>query len=171
MSAADGKRNATGGKRRAAAGKQNAPAGERSPAAGEQNAAAGEPPAVDSPGGLRVLVAALVFAEAAALIGAAGLLLVLAVTSSEGSPVELISLAAIAVIVGGGLALCGRGVLAGLPWTRGPVLTWQLLQAAVGAPLTTTGVWWAGVPLLASAVVVGVLIAGRHVIPPPQDRF
>lgn len=118
-----------------------------------------------------MLVAGLVFAEAAALIGAAGFLLVLAVTSSQDSPIQLISLAAVAAVVGAGLALCARGVLSGRYWARAPVLTWQLLQAAVGAPLTTTGIWWAGVPLLASAVVVGVLIIGRHVIIPDAERF
>jgi len=51
------------------------------------------------------------------------------------------------------------------------VLTWQLLQAGVAMPLSTTRLWWVGVPLLAVAIVAGVLIAGRHVIPRPSgDR-
>ena len=119
---------------------------------------------------LRTLVAGLISIEAVLLLFAGGFLLLRAVTSDQESPAELISLAAIAVIVGLGLGLCARGVLAGLSWTRGPVLTWQLLQAAVGAPLSSTASWWAGVPLLALAVVVGVLIAGRHVIERPADR-
>ncbi len=124
----------------------------------------------DPAGRLRLLVASLVGAEAALLLFAAAFLLGRAATTNDESPAELISLAVVAVVVGLGLALCARGVRSGLSWTRGPVLTWQLLQAAVGAPLSSTGSWWAGVPLLAAAVVVGVLIAGRHVIPRPAGR-
>jgi hypothetical protein len=120
---------------------------------------------------LRLLVAGLVLLEAVLLIGAAVVLLVAAVGSDQDNPAALVALAAIAVIVGGGLALCARGVTRGLRWTRGPVFTWQLLQAGVGMPLSTTGAWWAGVPLLAVSVVVLVLIAGRHVIAQPLDRF
>jgi hypothetical protein len=119
---------------------------------------------------LRLLVAGLVLLEAALLIGAAIVLLVAAVVSDQENPAALVALAAVAMIVGGGLALCARGVTRGLRWTRGPVLTWQLLQAGVGMPLSTT-LWWAGVPLLAVAVVTGVLIAGRHVITQSSDRF
>ena len=120
---------------------------------------------------LRLLVAALVAVEAALLIVAAVLLVVNAVTSDSGNPAALISLAAIALLIGVGLAFCVRGVLGGLRWTRGPVLTWQLLQAGVGMPLSTSGAWWAGAPLLAVSVVVGVLIAGRQVITQASDRF
>jgi hypothetical protein len=120
---------------------------------------------------LRVLVAALVGVEAALLLVAAGFLVFRATTSDQESPLELISLAAIALAVGAGLAWCARGVLAGLRWTRGPVLTWQLLQAAVGAPLCSMGSWRVGVPLLAVAVVAGVLIAGPRVVPWDSDRF
>jgi hypothetical protein len=94
-----------------------------------------------------------------------------AATADQESPAALIALAAIALVVGAGLAYCARGVLGGLSWTQGPVRTWQLLQAAVGAPLSSTGSWWAGVPLLAAAVVVGVLISGRQVITRRPDRF
>jgi Na+-driven multidrug efflux pump len=120
---------------------------------------------------LGLLVAALVALESALLIVAAVALLVNAVTSDRGDPAAPIALAAIALFIGVGLAICVRGVLRGLRWTRGPVLTWQLLQAGVGMPLSTSGAWWAGAPLLAVSVVVGVLIAGRHVITETSDRF
>ena len=120
---------------------------------------------------LRVLVAGLIAIEATVLVGAAVVLLVASVMSSDGNPGELIALAAIALIVGIGLGLCARGVLSGLRWTRGPVVTWQLLQAGVGMPLSTTGAWWAGVPLLAFAVVIGVLMFGRRVITESAERF
>jgi len=92
-----------------------------------------------------------------------------ALRSGRDNAAATISLAAIAVVVGIGLAFCARGVARGLRWTRGPVLTWQLLQAGVGMPLSTTKAWWAGVPLLAVAIVVGVLIVGRHVITEPTN--
>jgi hypothetical protein len=132
----------------------------------EVNDLEGSPPAR-----LRLLVAGLVLLESAVLIGAAVILVVAALASDQDNPAALAALAAIAIIVGGGLAFCARGVTRGLRWTRGPVLTWQLLQAGVGMPLSTTGAWWAGVPLLAVSVVVGVLIAGRHVITQPSERF
>ena len=119
----------------------------------------------------RRLVAGLIGVEAVMLIGAAVFLLVSAVTSSQENPAALAALAAIALVLGVGLGLAARGVLSGLRWTRGPVLTWQLLQAGVGMPLSTTGAWWAGLPLLLVALVVGVLIAGQQVIPQSAERF
>jgi hypothetical protein len=135
------------------------------------NAAADDEPPELSDHRLRVLVAGLILIEATVLVGAAVVLLVASVMSSDGNPGELIALAAIALIVGIGLGLCARGVLSGLRWTRGPVVTWQLLQAGVGMPLSTTGAWWAGVPLLAFAVVIGVLMFGRRVITESTERF
>jgi hypothetical protein len=120
---------------------------------------------------LRLLVAALVALESVLLVAAAVALLVNAVTADRDNPAALIALAAIALFVGAALAICARGVMRGLRWTRGPVLTWQLLQAGVAMPLSTSGAWWAGAPLLAVSVVVGVLIVGRHVITETSDRF
>jgi hypothetical protein len=120
---------------------------------------------------LGLLVAGLVTLESVLLVVAAVALMVNAVTSDRDDPAALVALASIALFLGVGLAFCVRGVLRGLRWTRGPVLTWQLLQAGVGMPLSTSGAWWAGAPLLAVAVVVGVLIAGRQVITETSDRF
>jgi hypothetical protein len=119
---------------------------------------------------LRVLVAALVGLEALLLMLAAVTLLVAVVTGEEVNVPGLVFLAVIGLAFGAALGFCARGVLAARPWTRGPVLTWQLLQAGVAMPLSTSGAWWAGAPLLAVAVVTGVLIAGQKVVPRP-DRF
>jgi hypothetical protein len=119
---------------------------------------------------LPLLVAVLVGVEAVMLLAAAVFLVVQAVTSDRGNLAAGISLAAITIAVGAGLAVCARGVASGLRWTRGPVFTWQLLQAGVGMPLSTSRAWWAGVPLLAISIVVGVLIAGRWVITEPSDQ-
>ena|SRR5689334_20792818 len=119
---------------------------------------------------LSALVAALVALEAVILLVAAVFLLVEALRSNGDDLAAGISLAAIAIVVGAGLAICARGVARGLRWTRGPVLTWQLVQAGVGMPLSTSRAWWAGVLLLAVAIIVGVLIAGRRVIKESADR-
>ena len=119
----------------------------------------------------RPLVVGLVALEAGMLVVATVFLLVSAVSSDQDSPAALAALAAISLGLGAGLAWCAGGVRAGLGWTRGPVLTWQLLQVGVGMPLCTTGAWWAGVPLLAVSVVVGVLIAGQQVIPRSAERY
>jgi hypothetical protein len=134
------------------------------------SAAADETPErSDNP--LRTLVAALVLIEAALPIGGAVVALVNTLTSTPDNAAFLLSLAAIGLVLGAGLAVCARGVLRGLRWARGPVLTWQLLQAGVAMPLSTSSSWWAGVPLLAVSIVVGVLIAGKQVIPQTSDRF
>ena len=111
---------------------------------------------------LALLVAGLVGIEALLLLAGAGVLL-FEVATSDGSAATVM-MAALAAVVGVGLGFCARGVAQGRRWTRGPVLTWQLLQAGVGMPLSTSGAWWAGVPLLAAAVLVGVLVAGSKVI-------
>jgi hypothetical protein len=73
-------------------------------------------------------------------------------------------------VVGVGLLICARGVAHRRRWTRGPVLTWQFLQAGVGMPVSTSQAWWVGVILLAISIVVGVLIVGRQVITETSDR-
>src|SRR3954454_21250067 len=112
---------------------------------------------------LALLVAALVGLEAVLLLVGAVVLLIDTFTSDRDNLGAASALAAVLVVLGVALAVCARGVIRGQRWTRGPVLTWQLLQAGVAMPLSTTRLWWVGVPLLAMAIVAGVLIAGRHV--------
>jgi predicted branched-subunit amino acid permease len=118
---------------------------------------------------MRMLVVALVALEALVLLGLTAVLLVEAIRSEHEGRASGAGLAVLALIGGVGLAFCARGVARGLSWTRGPLITWQLVQAGVAMPLATTKAWWLGVPPLAAAVVVGFLIAGRHVVP-PADR-
>ena len=118
---------------------------------------------------LRVLVAGLLGLEV--LVGlAAAVFLVVEVATSRISksdhPGAVLFLVALALVLGVGLLACARGVLRGDAWTRGPVVTWQLVQLAISVPLSTSSTaWWAGVPLLAVAVVVGVLMLGKQVVP------
>ena len=115
---------------------------------------------------LALLVAGLVAIEAVLLLAGAAVLTVEAITSDRDNLAAALALDAIVVIIGIGLGACVPAVARGRRWTRGPVLTWQLIQAGVAMPLSTTPAWWVGVPLLAAAIVVGVLIVGRHVITP-----
>lgn len=112
--------------------------------------------------GLRLLVSVLVGAEALALLAGATALVVEGVGAEQ--PVNSFGLALIAAVVGLALAAAVRGLRQGARWTRGPVLTWQLLQAGVGMPVSASNYWYIGVPILAMAVIVGVLVAGRQVI-------
>jgi hypothetical protein len=118
---------------------------------------------------LAFLVAALVGLEALLLLAGAVFLVAEGLTSDQEEPGAAIALAVVVLVIGAGLAFCARGVAHGLRWSRGPVLTWQLLQAGVGMPVSTAQPL-VGVPLLAVAIVVGVLIAGRQVITQPSDR-
>ena len=139
-----------------------------------------EPVTPESVGGepdgqrLRVLVCSLVAVEAAALAAGAAVLLGQAATGDSAggsdslSTGAILAMAALVAAVGGGLAVCAWGVFQRARWTRGPVLTWQLLQAGVGVPLSTSQAWWLGAPILALSVLVGVLIAGRHVLGDPR---
>jgi drug/metabolite transporter (DMT)-like permease len=115
---------------------------------------------------LRVLVAVLVGLETLGLLGLAVFLTAEVFRVEPSSRGFTAGLALLALVGAAGLAVCTRGVARGLRWTRGPVITWQLVQAGVALPLATSKAWWVGVPLLAVAVAVGALLAGRHVVPP-----
>ncbi|GAA3591778.1 hypothetical protein GCM10022223_02990 [Kineosporia mesophila] len=111
---------------------------------------------------LRLLVAVLVGLEALALLAGAVALVIEGIGAER--PMNDIGLAVVAAVVGLALGGCARAIRQGARWTRGPVLTWQLLQAGVGMPVSASSLWYVGIPILALAVVVGVLVAGRHVI-------
>ena len=126
-------------------------------------AASGPEPGGSGPR-LRQVVQVLVTLEAVALVVGAVAGVIAVAAGDPSNPGAVLSLAAIALVLGIGLGFCARGIASGARWARGPVLTWQLLQAGVAMPLSASGAWWVGVPLLAVAVVAGVLVAGRHVI-------
>jgi len=81
-------------------------------------------------------------------------------------------LALMALVVGAGLGASARGLATSRGWARGPVITWQLIQAAVAiqtlrghgaVPMSPAAQWLVGLPLLLGALVVlaGVLLAQR----------
>jgi hypothetical protein len=127
-----------------------------------------EPETATGRQGLRLLVAVLVGLEALALLAGAAVLVAEGLGAER--PMNSIGLAVVAAAIGLALAGCTRGLWQGARWTRGPVVTWQLLQAGVGMPVSASNYWYIGVPILAMAVVVGFLVAGKHVIAQEEGR-
>ena len=114
------------------------------------------------------LAATLVALEAAGLLAGAVYFGVETLSTTPDSMGAAISLVVMAALLAAGLAVCVAGVLQHRSWVRGPVLTWQLVQGGVAMRLTVLVAWWIGVPLLAAAIVIGVLIAGPWVIEPRE---
>lgn len=72
---------------------------------------------------------------------------------SIGVTVALVGFAAL-------LVAAARALWLGRRWGRGPVVTWQLLQFAVGASAIGANPWWATyVPMAVALVVVAGLLA------------
>ena len=117
---------------------------------------------------LQQLVAALVLAEALLLTGAAVTLAVATARDPDEHVLASVAVVVVALLIGGALAWCARGVLAGARWSRGPIVTWQLVQAGVAMPLLLSNAWWLGVPLFMVGIAVVALVAGGRGI--PRDR-
>jgi hypothetical protein len=116
---------------------------------------------------LRVLTGALVAVEALVLVGLAVFLVVETFVATAAEPGGAVALAALALVAGAGLGACAYGLVRGQGWTRAPVVTWQVLQAGVALPSLRTDTWPIGIPLLAAAVTVLVLVlAGRATTTP-----
>jgi len=80
---------------------------------------------------LVTVLAVLVFAECA-LLGAASIYLVVeTIVSTPASLASAIALTVLTVIATIWLAVVAVGLLRGQPWTRGAIVTWQVLQIAV----------------------------------------
>jgi hypothetical protein len=118
--------------------------------------------------GARGWAALIVAAEAAVVVGAGIYLAVETVVGDAHQRAAAAVLSVIVLAVGLALAWCARALAAGHGWARGPVLTWQLLQAAVAfqtlsnraaMPMPPAARWAIGAPLLAAAMFVfGVLL-------------
>jgi hypothetical protein len=118
--------------------------------------------------GARGWAALVVAAEAALLVGAGIYLAIQTVVGDANQAAAAAVLTVIVLAVGLALAWCARALAAGRGWSRGPVLTWQLIQAAIAfqtlsnraaMPMPPAARWAMGAPLLAAAVfVVGVLL-------------
>lgn len=72
-----------------------------------------------------------------------------------------VATAVVAAALAVGLSLCARALLAGRRWARAPMLTWQLFQVVLTAPLATGPLWPVAVVFVLLAVAAGVCLASR----------
>ena len=117
----------------------------------------------------RRVTATLVSVEALVLLAAGIFLGVETVVATATQFGGAVALTVLTLAMGAALAVCARAVLHGRRWVKGPVLTWQLVQAGLAMPLSASERWYLGVPLLALCVVVGVLVAGDRVVPAARE--
>jgi hypothetical protein len=113
---------------------------------------------------LLVVVVAAVALEAALLVGVAVLEAAAALRGEAAVPGSALALGAMALLVGGFLLLCARGLWHGRRWARGPVATWQLLQLAVAVPMVLGPRWALGVPVVAVSLLTGIGLLTRPVV-------
>jgi hypothetical protein len=115
------------------------------------------------PGSPLSLVAGLVAAQGVGLVGVAVFYLVELVVATTSDVGRALVTAALAVLAGVGLLLVGRGLLRGRRWARSPALVTNLILVPVAVGLVQGGRWYVGVPLLAWAAAVVVLLFTRAV--------
>jgi hypothetical protein len=112
----------------------------------------------------RLLVAAVVAGEGLFLLALGLFLGVENLVAEAVEPVAAWFLAILTFLLGAALLACARAVLAGSPWVRAPVITWQLLQAFASLPSLRSSAWYVGLPLLVAAVVAGVGVGRPGVV-------
>jgi uncharacterized membrane protein (DUF2068 family) len=118
-------------------------------------------PAVQ-PSALQV-VAGLVGLQGALLVGIAAFYVVELVVATATDVTRALVSAGLALLAGVGLLLVGRGLLRSGRWARSPALVTNLILLPVAVGLLQGGRWYAGVPLLAAAAVVVVLLFSASV--------
>lgn len=107
---------------------------------------------------LLALAVAVVFAEAAALAVGGGVLVLDVLRGRAEYVGSTLGIALFAWALAALLAGAARALARGRRWGRGPVMTWQVLQGAVGF-LQLPGMPWFAAALIGSAllVLVGLL--------------
>ncbi|TDE97470.1 hypothetical protein EXU48_04580 [Occultella glacieicola] len=112
----------------------------------------------DRPLSLRIgLAVALLEAVGLVVIGVASVVLALAGDAAFAGFAA--GVLVVLLLIGGLLFLAVRALWQGKRWGRGPVITWQLLQFAVGAASYASVPWWAAtVPMVLAVVVVVTLL-------------
>jgi uncharacterized membrane protein (DUF2068 family) len=113
-------------------------------------------PAVQ-PSALQV-VAGLVGLQGALLVGIAAFYVVELVVATAADVTSALVSAGLALLAGVGLLLVSRGLWRCRRWARSPALVTNLILLPVAVGLLQGGRWYAGVPLLAVAAVVVVLL-------------
>jgi hypothetical protein len=114
--------------------------------------------------GLLVLLAALLYLEAAALAGLTVFLIVEVVSLRPDSYASAIALIVLAAIGALWPAIMGTYALRGRPWIRGGTVTWQVLQALLGITAIAGGSALGWVLVVASVVVLIVLFTKPVVV-------
>jgi hypothetical protein len=114
------------------------------------------------PAGARPLAAtalvALVAGQGVGLVGLAVFFLVELIVATPLSVARALMAALLTLLGGAGLLLVARGLSRGRRWARAPALVTQLLAMPVAAGLVQGGRWYVGVPLIAWALAVLVLL-------------
>jgi hypothetical protein len=100
--------------------------------------------------------AGLVLVEAGAALVGAGIYLVELLTATATVRRNVAMLVVLLGLLGAGLLLVARGLLAGRRWARSPAVTWQVLLLAVAWYVVSAGHLLPGVALAAVAVVAAV---------------
>jgi hypothetical protein len=109
------------------------------------------------------VVAGLVLAQGGLLVGIAVFYAVeLAVANAADVTRALVS-AGLTLLAGAGLLQVGRGLLQARRWARSPALVTNLILVPVAVGLLQGGRWYLGVPLIAAAATVVVLLFSSSV--------
>jgi len=109
------------------------------------------------------VVAGLVLAQGGLLVGIAVFYAVeLAVATAADVTRALVS-AGLTLLAGAGLLQVGRGLLRARRWARSPALVTNLILVPVAVGLLQGGRWYLGVPLIAAAATVVVLLFSSSV--------
>jgi len=109
------------------------------------------------------VVAGLVLAQGGLLVGIAVFYAVeLAVATAADVTRALVS-AGLTLLAGAALLQVGRGLLRARRWARSPALVTNLILVPVAVGLLQGGRWYLGVPLIAAAATVVVLLFSSSV--------
>jgi hypothetical protein len=109
------------------------------------------------------VVALLVALQGAGLVGIAAFVLIEVAVATASDLGRALVTALLALSAGAGLLVVGRGLLHGRRWARAPALVTNLILVPVAVGLLQSGRWYVGIPLLAWAAAVVVLLFSRAV--------
>ena len=116
---------------------------------------------------LLILLAVLLFAEAALMIVVVGWLLLQLVSAKPDSIAGGVAIVVLAVIGALWVLLAGIGAARGRSWMRGAAISWQLVQAAVALGCFQ-GLY--AEPALGWALLMPALVCVALVVSPPVTR-
>ncbi len=141
------------------------------PAAARPSQPAGQPDRRpgSAPHPALLVAAGAVVLEVLALAGVVVLYAVELVGGAARDAVGASATAALAAALAVGLALCVRFLLAGRRWARAPLVTWQLFQIVLTAPLARGPLWWVAAVFVALSLVAAVCLVSRPVAEHVED--